>query len=256
MKRTPSVTVVMPAYNAASTIGLALKSISEQESPVDAVIIVDDGSVDATAEIAETWLDRLPLTVLRNEKNMGICASLQRGVSIARSEWIFRIDADDRWLPWHTKNLVIMCDDDDVSIVSARTRYYDSSGRFSGLNKVVSDQNVRSKLMWDNPLVHSATGFRRDVYELVGGYGPSEACQDYLLWIRLLQQGKLGYSTKPSVEYIVGANSLSRKPKNIALKNRRGAQLCAIRAFSRRYPLKAVACLSLGWTQLRVYSVV
>jgi glycosyltransferase involved in cell wall biosynthesis len=255
MKRSPTTTVVMPAYNAASTIEMSLKSISEQECPVDAVIIIDDGSVDATADIAEKWLDRLPLTIIRNGNNRGICASLQIGSAMARSEWIFRIDADDRWLPWHTKNLLLSCRDDEVSVVSSRSLYYDESGSFIHLNNIVSDRNVRCKLMWDNPLVHSATGFRRSIYETVGGYGPSDSCQDYYLWIKLLKVGKLGYSAEPSVEYVVGSKSLSRKPKNIALKSRRQAQLCAIQAFGRQYPLEAAACLSLGWAQLRFYSV-
>lgn len=248
-----NVSVVMPAYNAAATISMALESIRLQEIAVQEVVVVDDGSSDATVEIVESWRDRLPLTVIRNDRNLGICASLQRGVEAAQSEWIFRIDADDRWLPLHTKNLLPFCEDDSVSIVSARARYLDPEGSFLSLTRIVSDEDVRARLLWDNPLVHSATGFRRAAYDSVGGYGPSNECQDYYLWTRLLELGRLGYSPIPSVDYLVMPNSLSRKPKKLAFRSRWGSQADAIGRFWSRHPLWAAACSIAALSRLALY---
>jgi glycosyltransferase involved in cell wall biosynthesis len=251
----PTVSVVMPAYNAAATIAGALESISRQDLAVDEVVVIDDGSSDATLEIAESWRDRLPLNIIQNEKNAGICISLQRGVAASRSDWVFRIDADDRWLPCHTSSLMQFCADERTVVVSSRATYFDADGNRLFLTKEISDRNVRARLMWDNPLVHSATGFRKSAYEKAGGYGPSNECQDYFLWSRLLELGQLGYAPEPSVEYVVFPNSLSRRPMGMALASRWDSQLDAISRFWRRHPLDALGCCAIGGARIAIYKL-
>jgi glycosyltransferase involved in cell wall biosynthesis len=88
------ISVVIPAYNAARYLGDALASVAAQtRAPVE-VIVVDDGSTDATAEIAAAAGAR----VIR-QANGGASAARNAGVAIAHSPWIAFLDADDRWLP-------------------------------------------------------------------------------------------------------------------------------------------------------------
>jgi len=91
------ISVVIPAYNAAPHLGATLASVAAQlEAPAE-VIVVDDGSTDATAAIAAAAGAR----VIR-QRNAGVSAARNTGVRAASSEWIAFLDADDRWLPAFT----------------------------------------------------------------------------------------------------------------------------------------------------------
>lgn len=88
------VTVVMPAYNSAAFIGEALDSVYRQTLAVAEVIVVDDGSQDDTAAIAEAK----GATVMR-QQNAGVSAARNRAIEAASQPWIAFLDADDVWLP-------------------------------------------------------------------------------------------------------------------------------------------------------------
>lgn len=243
------ISVVMPAFNAETCISQALKSIRAQSYAVDEVIVVDDGSADNTAAVVESWFDRLPLVLLRNDRNMGIGASLRRGVEESRGEWILRLDADDRWLPGHVEAQSESMRQPYVNLVTAPAILVDGIGRRLGKSRVVHDAEVRALLMWDNPLVHSATGFSREAYRAVGGYRQGVRWEDYDLWIRLLSLGRLGSSTIPSIEYTVSNNSLSRAKRSISIAARWYCQRQAVAKFWRRHPMAAGRALTLGATR-------
>lgn len=93
-----SISVVIPAYNEASRIGRAIKSVLSQSRPVDEIIVVDDGSTDNTCEVAQSF-GKL-ITCIRQE-NQGLAGARNTGIQNAKSEWIAFLDADDEWLPDH-----------------------------------------------------------------------------------------------------------------------------------------------------------
>jgi glycosyltransferase involved in cell wall biosynthesis len=94
MTRVADVAVVMTAYNEAPYIERALRSVLNQSEPADAyeVIVVDDGSTDATARIVERFDE---VTFLRNERQLGLPASLNVGIRAASARFVVRVDADD-----------------------------------------------------------------------------------------------------------------------------------------------------------------
>jgi glycosyltransferase involved in cell wall biosynthesis len=89
------VTVVIPAYNAANFLELAVDSIQAQHWPNLEIIVVDDASKDETAKIAAS----LPVTLVQHKKNEGAAAARNTGVSLATTSLIAFLDADDEWLP-------------------------------------------------------------------------------------------------------------------------------------------------------------
>ncbi|HEG43675.1 MAG TPA: glycosyltransferase family 2 protein [Phycisphaerales bacterium] len=90
-----SVSVVMPAYNAQEHIRRAIDSVLGQTKTVDAIIVVDDGSTDRTAEIVSSYGSKVQLI---RQQNAGPAAARNAGIKAARSEWIAFLDADDEWL--------------------------------------------------------------------------------------------------------------------------------------------------------------
>ena len=91
-----SISVVIPAYNAARYIGRALDSVLAQTYKPDEIIVVDDGSTDDTADIVETYSSQVRL--IRRE-SAGASVARNSGINAAKSEWIAFLDGDDEWLP-------------------------------------------------------------------------------------------------------------------------------------------------------------
>lgn len=94
---TPSVSVVMPAYNRAAVIGRAMRSVSKQTLPAHEIIVVDDGSTDNTVEAALAVAPQC--RVVRSDTNRGAQAARAEGIRAATGEWIAFLDSDDWWLP-------------------------------------------------------------------------------------------------------------------------------------------------------------
>lgn len=89
----PLLSIVIPAYNASATLSRALGSVE----PLDSVevVVVDDGSTDATASIAASFADRLALRIISLERNGGASAAWNEGIKASRGTFVTRLDADD-----------------------------------------------------------------------------------------------------------------------------------------------------------------
>ena len=96
-----SVSVIIPAYNAEPYIVRCIRSVLMQSFPVHEIIVVDDGSADLTARLAEHYGS--PVRVIRQE-NAGVSAARNTGIHAASGNWIAFLDADDQWLPDRLKN--------------------------------------------------------------------------------------------------------------------------------------------------------
>jgi GT2 family glycosyltransferase len=92
----PRISVIIPAYNAAATIGKAITSILAQVYPAHEIIVVDDGSADSTGDTVQAYGDKV--TYIRQD-NAGPSAARNKGVQQASGEWIAFLDADDWYLP-------------------------------------------------------------------------------------------------------------------------------------------------------------
>src|SRR5687768_5097778 len=96
----PSISIVIAVYNGAATLARSLDSIATQTYRDFEIICVDDGSTDETHQKIITWQKSHPdiaMTILQNEDNLGLTASLNRSIAAANGEYIARIDADDWW---------------------------------------------------------------------------------------------------------------------------------------------------------------
>jgi len=110
--------VVIPAYEAARYLHETLDSVAAQTEPVDSIVVVDDGSTDATADVATSWAASalVPVTVLR-QANGGAGAARRVGLAHTDSELVSFLDADDRWLPDTAARLVAVLDDHPKALV-------------------------------------------------------------------------------------------------------------------------------------------
>ena len=100
-----NVSIVMPAYNAAATLGDALASVSRQTHPSWELIVVDDGSSDGTGELARSFADRDPRIRVISQPNAGESGARNTGIAQARFDWLLFLDADDWIAPAHLERM-------------------------------------------------------------------------------------------------------------------------------------------------------
>jgi len=194
----PSVTVIVPAYNAATTIARALASVAAQGRGDMEVIVVDDSSVDGTADIVRAFSD-LKVRLLRTEARSGAAAARNLGIRHARGRYVAFLDADDAWLPGKLdRQLATFESDPDLVFVSCDSELVDETGRMCG--KV--DPNRRRAVGhegWKTLLKHSCVAtpsvvVRRQALLDVGGFDPDlPVGEDQDLWIRLAGRGPIGH---------------------------------------------------------------
>jgi glycosyltransferase involved in cell wall biosynthesis len=118
--------LVIPVYNEADTIGLCLDHIVAQTHPIDEVVVVDNNSSDGTKAVVERYLERLPLRIV-DEKTQGVRSARTTGFEEASGDVVGRIDADTRLDPQWTRRLRAFFEENaDVSGVMGATYPYDS----------------------------------------------------------------------------------------------------------------------------------
>jgi len=114
----PVLSVLIPCWNAATTIAAALRSVLEADAVPLEVVVVDDASTDITPEIVAAIAERDPRVVLvRQPANGGVSAARNRGLEVVRGEWLAFLDADDRWLPGGLDALATHARDSDALAV-------------------------------------------------------------------------------------------------------------------------------------------
>src|SRR5258708_4948524 len=92
--------VILPSYNHAAYLGAALAGLLAQARPADEILLIDDASTDDSLAVAEGYAARYPqITVVRNPRNLGCVANLNRGLAMARGEFVYCGAADDVTYP-------------------------------------------------------------------------------------------------------------------------------------------------------------
>jgi len=167
----PVVSVVMSVFNGASFLAEAIESILGQSYDEFEFIIINDGSTDASQQIIDSY-DDCRISVVQQERH-GLTWSLNKGLKMARGQFIARQDADDISLSTRLEKQVGILDTHpDVALVGTGVTVIDSSGQ--GVRGFIypSDHKRLIKRLYrtGNPLPHSTIMFRRDVVSRLGGY--------------------------------------------------------------------------------------
>ncbi len=210
-----SVSIIIPAGNAAATLAQALDSVAAQTWPADEIIGVDDASTDATAAVFEAWRVRARsparVRLIRQPRNTGPAGARNTGVRAATGEWIAFLDADDAWLPHRL--------DAQFRVAAARPGVALFCGRTVPLEAVVPpppDPAFRlmplrlETFMIHNPVATSTVLVRRRVLEAAGLFDEQfRGPEDYDLWMRIAAGHECLYLDVALSRYRTTAGSLS-----------------------------------------------
>ena len=189
------VSVVIPSFNTERYIREAISSAVSQGHPDLEVIVVDDGSTDATADIAESFGP--PVRVFR-QTNQGSGTARNRAIAESRGDFIAFLDADDVWLPGKLDaQLAVLASDPDLGGVYTAWHVWEpaADGRYvappedsAGACEIDAHQSgwLYHHLLLDSVIFTSSLILRRRVVEAVGNFRPDlRRGQDYDYWLRL-----------------------------------------------------------------------
>ena len=183
---TPAVSVLMSVHNGAPWVRDAVESVLAQTARDLELIVIDDGSTDATPEILGRVSD--PRLRVERQERVGLTRSLNRALALATGPLVARLDADDLALPERLACQRAFLDaHPDVGLLGTGAREVDAEGREVGrVHPPADDAAIRRVLIRRNPFVHSSVMIRRAVLARAGGYDETlPVAQDYDLWLRL-----------------------------------------------------------------------
>jgi glycosyltransferase involved in cell wall biosynthesis len=209
----PKVSVILPVYNGLPYLEAAIDSVLRQTFRDFELIIINDGSTDAYASIVDNFQD--PRIRFFEQKNIGLAATLNRGISLSNGEYIARQDQDDVFFSMRLQKQVAYLDaNPDVGMVGTFAEILvgnEPTNRM--LLHPTDDASIRFGLLFDNYFVHSSVMLRRSVLETVGVYSEDKSRQppeDYELWSRVMRTHKLANLPEVLMAYREVPSSMSR----------------------------------------------
>jgi len=215
----PRVSVVIPCYRDSATLARAIDSVYAQTTSVHEIVVVNDCSPE-TVDIENITKNYKKVAYVRNESNIGLAASRNKGIDAATGEIITFLDADDEIHPqkieFQLKHLgrdtVAACDHLRVLENGRRgaIEFY-AGGKVQTITKP-------GWLLYRNHLTGASLMVPKAILDRVGGYDPSlRSCEDFDLWLRLLEAGiTIRNVSLPLYIYHRNANSLSKNYYNIS----------------------------------------
>ncbi len=213
MKNKILVSVIMPAFNAEDYIKDAIESIITQSYINFEFIIINDGSTDKTQEIIKSFPDKR-IRYIENKINLGLSASLNKGLKIARGTYIARMDADDiSHRDRLGKQVAFLEANPSYGVVGSMYIVLDQNRNVYEVGGMDfrSDVEMKLSLLSNNVFVHGETMFRKVLiddhsFSYNKNYNP---CEDYELWVRMSNVTKFAILEDILYFYMINTNSMS-----------------------------------------------
>ncbi len=226
MASSPRVSVLLPVYNGEQFLDEAMRSVLDQSFADFEVIVVDDGSQDASPAILAGHAAADPRVRVYRKANGGIVAALNFGLGHCRGEYVARMDADDVCLPHRFADQVAHLDaNPDCVLVGGLAETIDAHGQ--SIAVVSGGPHKRTRLDIFPPKVavslHPLVTIRRSALEAIGGYRDAfPHAEDYDLYLRLARLGSIDNPPKVMLKYRKHGQSVSQK--NVALQEQSAAR--------------------------------
>ena len=203
-KNIPKITVLMSVYNGLPYLEEALDSILTQTFTDFEFLIIDDASTDKSSEILNTYAKKdSRIRIITNEKNIGLGASLAKGMELAKGKWVARIDSDD---VAESNRLQVQHDfankNPHLDIIGSSAIDIDEAGNVLGKREVPTKHEEIVDIIWTCPIVHPSVFLKKESILKVGNYYNYRRRQDYNLWFRCVKHGlKFANISEPLLRY-------------------------------------------------------
>lgn len=193
----PLVSVLLPARDAEGCIARAVSGVLAQDLPDWELLVVDDGSSDATAERARQAAGGDPRVRVLRTGRRGLVTALHAGLAAARGRLIARLDADDEVAPDRLSSQVALLDArPDVGVASCLVAFGGDRATARGyalhvdwINGLREPEEIAGQRFVESPLAHPSVLFRRELAQRHGAWAEGPFPEDYELWLRWMDAG-------------------------------------------------------------------
>ena len=229
----PKVTVLLPVFNADAFLRESVKSILGQTFTDFELLAINDGSTDRSREILTSFTDSR-LKIIDNDGNRGLIYTLNRGIELARGEFIARMDADDISKKNRLEKQVnFLNNHPKIALLGSWAEYVDQAGRKILLREVpVKNKIIQGKLLEVCCFIHPSVMFRTSVVREFDGYHQTALhAEDYDLWLRISEKHEVDNLPEPLIRYRIHPGQVSQRQLQT---QRKVADICRIASWRRR----------------------
>ena len=212
----PTISVVLPTYNAAPYLGAALVSIRDQTWTDFEVIVVDDGSTDESAAIVRTFVEKDRRFRYVRQSNDGVAAALNACIRLARGQWVARMDADDIAHPDRLRlQLEFLLGHPGVDVISAGFEKFQAGAQSIHITHPAAPELISLLLVFCCPICHPLVMAHRRVFD-THLYKRGQMAEDHELWCRVIEQYSVTNLQMELLRYRVHQQSeTSRRRRNM-----------------------------------------
>jgi len=236
--KAPLVSVIVPAFNAEATLAETLSSVAAQTHKRLEILVVDDGSRDGAAAVAEAVRRTEPRLELIRQANSGVAAARNAGLAHARGDYVAWLDADDLWHPTKIEKqlAVFAAAATPLSFVYCGYRLIDAAGIVMRNPRTLADvsgSTVHRQIATTYFTNVSSMMAPRSLAQALGGHDPRlrewgiEGAEDLLLQLRLALRGPAGCVREALVGYRMHGANMSRAVARAARSNEKALALVA-----------------------------
>lgn len=206
----PLISVILPVYNAESFLRNSIFSILDQTLPDFELIVIDDGSTDSSLRIIQQIQDSR--IVLISRENRGLPSTLNEGISLAKGNFIARMDADDISLPNRfEKQYLHLCNNPEIDILGTQALLINENNLVVGRARKPCTQTILKKyIKHATPALHPTFFLKKSIYEQLGGYQDIRPSQDYDFLCRANDSGfTISNTPETLMLYRIGENKIT-----------------------------------------------
>jgi glycosyltransferase involved in cell wall biosynthesis len=215
----PKVSVLLPVYQGERYLREAINSILNQTFTDFEFIIIDDASTDRSAEIIRSYPDAR-IRFMQNQTNLGLIATLNKGLEAACGEYIARMDQDDVSLPERlSKQVAFMNSREDLAASGTWSRDIDDEGKVIGNRCLGFGKQLLYGYWWPCPIIHPSAIIRRSLLGNLRYDAEAMYCEDYDFWLRLREKHPIDNLPEYLVLYRVHSKSMSIKHSEKQLRS-------------------------------------
>lgn len=213
-----AVTVIIPAYNAGTTLAECLDSILGQTHAEWEIVVVDDGSSDDTMAIARRYAARDSRIRVLQQPHQGVSAARNLGLTVGRFPWVLFLDADDWALPTHLEKMTAaLAADPSLDAVHCGWSIATGDGEVIEEDRCKTTGDLFHLLARHPAFIVHACLVRRTLVLSVGGFDPAYSrIQDWVMWQRVARTGcRFGTVSETLARYRMQAGSVSSEPGEV-----------------------------------------
>lgn len=209
------VSVIIPVHNCANFVCQAIDSALDQEVPLE-ILVIDDGSRDNLDQVMERYRSEPRVRYLKNEKNIGVAATRNRGVALAKGNFIAFLDADDYWLKTKLQKQLALMEETGCVICSTARELMSMDGTLTGHIIPVKTKISYNNLLLSNRINCSSVVIRAEVAREFPMHH-DDSHEDYLMWLEVLRKYRTACAVnEPLLKYRISSTGKSGSKWNSA----------------------------------------